>query len=60
MNKTKVKNLSLKGLFKEVRVLRQDVDMFIPTESLEEYKNKKEILDAYRDAKQYMARVKRV
>ncbi len=54
MNKTGNGSVSLKDLFKEVRALRRDVSVFMPTESVDEYKNKKEILSAYRDARRRM------
>ena len=50
--------VSLKDLFKEVRALRRDVSVFMPTESVDEYKNKKDILSAYRDARRHIAPVK--
>ena len=58
MNKTGNKNVSLGDLYKEVRALRRDVSVFMPTESLNEYKNKKEIMIAHRDARKQIARAK--
>lgn len=53
MSKTQ-ERVSLRDLFKEVRALRRDVSVFMPTESVDEYKNKKEILSAYSDARRRM------
>lgn len=52
-------NISLKDVFAEVRALRRDISVFIPTESLDEYKNKKEVAAAYRDVRRHIARTKR-
>ena len=50
MNKTKAKNPSLKDLFDEVRALRRDVALMIPTESLSDYKHPKRLMTAYKKA----------
>ena len=50
MNKTKSKKPSLKDLFEEVRALRREVAMFLPTESFEGYKHPKRILASYKKA----------
>ena len=46
----KKKDISLEDLYREVVALRRDVSLFIPTETLDAYKNKKEILAAYKKA----------
>ena len=58
MNKANTKNPSLRDLFNEVRALRRDVLVFMPTESFDGYRNKKEILAAHRDARKQIARAK--
>ncbi len=40
----------MKDIFKEVRALRLEVAMFLPTESLDEYKHPKRIMNAYKKA----------
>lgn len=50
--------VSLKDLFKEVRALRRDVSIFMLTDSVDEYKNKKNIVSAYRDARRHILRMK--
>lgn len=58
MNRADKKNVSLKDLYKEVRALRRDVSVFMTTESFDDYKNKKEIISAYRDTRKQIARSK--
>jgi hypothetical protein len=50
--------VSLKDLFKEVRALRRDVSVFMPMDSVDKYKNKKDIVSAYRDARRHILRMK--
>jgi hypothetical protein len=56
--KTK-KKVSLQDLYDEVRALRRDIELFVPTEALDEYKNKHEITEAYQEARNLIARSKR-
>ncbi|OGG72642.1 hypothetical protein A3A38_00165 [Candidatus Kaiserbacteria bacterium RIFCSPLOWO2_01_FULL_53_17] len=58
MNKANGKDVSLREVLKEVRALRRDVSIVMPMESLEEYKNTKEITAAYRDARRQISRSK--
>ncbi|MEX2514726.1 MAG: hypothetical protein WD335_01180 [Candidatus Paceibacterota bacterium] len=46
----KTKNNRLDKLENEVNSLRREVDMFIPTETLDEYDNAEDIESAYQDA----------
>ena len=48
--KATAKKITLESLQDEVSDLRRNVGMFISTESLEEYKNADEILEAYKNA----------
>jgi hypothetical protein len=50
--------VSLKDLFKEVRALRRDVSVFMPMDSVDGYKNKKDIVSAYRDARRHILHIK--
>jgi hypothetical protein len=50
MEKSKVKKPSLKDLFDEVRALRREITMFLPTESLAEFANPKRIMASYKKA----------
>ncbi len=56
MNKIHSKKVSLEDVLEEVQALRREVGMFMPTESLDDYNNPKEIVAAYREAvKKYPA-----
>ena len=59
MNKTGKKNVSLSDLYQEVRALRRDMSVFMPTESFDDYKNKKELVAAHRDTRKEIARTRR-
>ena len=59
MNKAVGKDVSLRDVLEEVRALRRDVSVIMPTESVNEYKNKKEIVTAYRDVRRQISRSKR-
>ena len=50
MNKTISRSVSLKDLFREVRALRMEVAMFLPTETIDGYKHPKRIMVAYKKA----------
>lgn len=58
MSKLGKKNISISDLYKEVRALRRDVSVFISSDSFDKYKNKKEILDARRDAREQISRAR--
>ena len=53
-NNTKTERL-LNKVLREVRGLRYDLELVVPTESLDEYKNKKEIIASYKDVRRRIA-----
>ena len=58
MNNARKKKVSLEDVFKEVQALRREVSVFVSYESIDDYKNKKEIRDAYRTARRHIVQVR--
>ncbi|KKW23581.1 MAG: hypothetical protein UY68_C0008G0032 [Parcubacteria group bacterium GW2011_GWF2_52_12] len=58
MNNARKKKVSLEDVFKEVQALRREVSVFVSYESIDDYKNKKEIMDAYRTARRHIVQVR--
>ncbi len=53
-NKDRKNENILNDIFKEIRLLRKEVSLFIPTEDIESYSNSKRIKNSYKKAlKQY-------
>jgi len=51
MNTTTKKQVVLQDIMSEIKSLRREVSLFLPTESLNDYTNKKEILSALKKAR---------
>lgn len=51
MNTSTKKQIILQDIMSEIKSLRREVSLFLPTESLNEYTNKKEILAALKNAR---------
>ena len=46
------KKATLSAVLQEIKTLRREVSLFMPSESLKDFSNKKEILSAYQKARE--------